>query len=165
MLEEKYINKLHDLGLKVRPLDIFTDDRGEFVTLCQETEGNKDFHEFNVSRSKHGVLRGLHGSDTNAKLITLISGEVYWVAVDYKSVNDPKPKFIGFRWKDRDRVQIYVPTGFVIGFYVLSSSAFICYNQTEIFDPANKQLEVKWNDPRLSIDWPINSLIVSERDE
>ena len=163
-MNKNLLDKASSLGLIIDKLGKFEDKRGKFKTL-KINKFLKNFKEQNLSYAKQNILKGLHGSNTNDKLITLISGRIYWVALEYKSLNSLSPNVFEFNWQESDNIQIFVPRGLVIGFYVISDLATILYNQTEIYSGSNNQLSVHWKDPRVSINWPCESPILSLRDK
>lgn len=152
---------------------IYEDDRGFFY----ESFNNRQFaestglkHEFvqdNHSGSKYGVLRGLHYQvgKPQGKLVRVISGEVFDVAVDIREGSMTYSKWVGCVLSASDRKQIWIPPGFAHGFLVLSEYAEFAYKTTDYYAPALERCIV-WNDPDLRIDWPIieGSYLLSEKD-
>jgi dTDP-4-dehydrorhamnose 3,5-epimerase len=149
----------------------FHDDRGFFVRTLSaavlEKAGidHSRFVEESQSRSRHGVLRGLHGRTalSEAKLFRCARGAVAEVVVDLRPWS---PSFL--RWEqfiidDRQHRHLYVPPGCVHGFQVVSEHADVCYQMDAIHEPT-LDLSVAWDDPDLAIRWPIPKPILSERD-
>jgi len=153
---------------------IFKDDRGFFL----ESYNLRDFEEIgldlkfvqdNLSRSKRGVLRGLHFQLTHpqGKLVRVISGRVYDVAVDLR-VNSPTfGRWFGIELTGEDGLAFYIPEGFAHGFLTLEDNTYFFYKCTEFYYP-NDDLGVIWNDPEINISWPlegIKELIISDKDK
>lgn len=127
-----------------------------------------DFVQDNQSKSKKGVLRGLHfqRKSPQGKLVRVISGEVYDVAVDLRENSDTRCKWYGILLSGENKKQMYIPEGFAHGFLVLSESAEFTYKCTRFYDPSDES-GILWNDPDLDIDWPIEGieLQLNERDK
>lgn len=119
----------------------------------------------NLSRSAQGVLRGLHfqSPSAQAKLVTVISGEIFDVAVDIRRGSPTFAKWFGIRLASANQRQVYIPQGFAHGYCVLSESAIVSYKCSEAYRP-EAEMAIVWNDPRLAIDWPITGPTVSPRD-
>jgi len=157
-------------GVLLVELKTFSDSRGLFMETWSrdryaEAGMTETFVQDNVSCSGKGVLRGLHFQHPRGqgKLVQVLSGEVYDVAVDIR----PDSPFFG-RWtgqilSDRNRLQIYIPAGFAHGFCVLSDSALFAYKCTDFYDP-KAEGGILWNDPDLDIRWPIEHPVVSDKD-
>ncbi|MCA9081103.1 MAG: dTDP-4-dehydrorhamnose 3,5-epimerase [Planctomycetaceae bacterium] len=140
---------------------IFGDDRGFFLELYHrqrfvEHGITPEFVQDNMSRSAQGVLRGLHYqiSHTQGKLVTVLSGEIYDVAVDVRASSPTFGRWVGVRLNSEARQALYVPPGFAHGFYVLSPSADVCYKCTDLYHPEHERTVI-WNDPAVGIDWPL----------
>lgn len=149
---------------------VFGDERGFFLETFQARRyadiGIKyPFVQDNHSRSKQGVLRGLHfqKSKPQGKLVHVIRGEVLDVAVDIR------PNSVNFgQWEsailsEENKRQFWVPPGFAHGFLVLSESADFVYKCTDYYDPADEG-SIIWNDPEINIDWPTDNPTLSEKD-
>jgi dTDP-4-dehydrorhamnose 3,5-epimerase len=110
----------------------------------------------NLSRSARGVLRGLHFQTRRpqAKLVTVLAGEVFDVAVDLRRSSPTFGRWVGERLSGENRRMLYIPEGFAHGFQVLSESADFFYKVSEFWSPEDER-GVAWNDPRLAIDWPL----------
>lgn len=153
---------------------IFGDDRGYFM----ETYNYNDFKaagldvvfvQDNQSKSKKWVLRGLHFQKNNpqGKLVRVIKGEVFDVAVDLRKNSPTFGKWQGIVLSAENKKQFYVPEGFAHGFLVLSEEAEFVYKCTRFYDPTD-EFGIIWNDPDINIIWPdINNLevLLSEKDK
>tara|TARA_A100001388_G_scaffold266659_1_gene239955 strand:- start:793 stop:1329 length:537 start_codon:yes stop_codon:yes gene_type:complete len=147
------------------------DERGFFLeTFQKERYGNflgndLEFVQDNHSRSSSGVLRGLHFQKLKpqGKLVRVVRGEVFDVAVDIRKESDSFGKWIGVNLSEKNKRQLWVPPGFAHGFLVLSNTADFEYKCTEYYD-ANDECSILWNDPDLQINWPIENPILSKKD-
>lgn len=156
----------------VRP-DVFADSRGYFTELYNENRYraygiDNNFVQDNLSRSSYGVVRGLHlqkGESAQAKLVKVIVGKVWDVAVDLRQGSSTYGKWFGVELSDENHLQFLIPRGFAHGFSVLSSTAIFSYKCDNLYD---KQAEggIIYNDPTLAIDWkvPVDKMIVSDKD-
>ena len=161
-------------GLVVVEPKVFGDNRGYFM----ETYNYNDFKaagldmvfvQDNQSKSKKGVLRGLHFQKKNpqGKLVRVVSGEVYDVAVDLRKGSDTYGKLYGVLLSAENKKQFYVPEGFAHGFVVMSETAEFVYKCTRFYDPSDEG-GLMWNDPEIGIDWPVPEnaeLLLSEKDQ
>ena len=161
-------------GLVVVEPKVFGDNRGYFM----ETYNYNDFKaagldmvfvQDNQSKSKKGVLRGLHFQKKNpqGKLVRVVSGEVYDVAVDLRRGSDTYGKWYGVLLSAENKKQFYVPEGFAHGFVVMSETAEFVYKCTRFYDPSAEG-GLMWNDPEIGIDWPVPEnaeLLLSEKDQ
>ena len=152
---------------------IFGDERGYFMETYHEKEFKEagidvTFVQDNQSKSKKGVLRGLHFQYTNpqGKLVRVIKGEVFDVAVDLRKDSSTYGKWEGVILSEENKKQFYVPEGFAHGFLVLSDEAEFTYKCTNFYD-SDDEGGILWNDPDIGIKWPIdvNEVILSEKDE
>jgi dTDP-4-dehydrorhamnose 3,5-epimerase len=153
--------------------DIHKDYRGEFQETFRSSEFisagiNFDFVQENHAGSNQGVLRGLHYQIQQAqgKLIRVVLGEIYDVAVDLRKNSPTYGRSIGVRLSDQKKHQLWIPPGFAHGYYVISPRAEVCYKVTDYYAPEWERT-LLWNDPALKIDWPILSPdhpILSEND-
>lgn len=159
-------------GLCVITPTVFEDDRGYFVETYNKndfTEAGLDmeFVQDNQSKSSKGVLRGLHFQKEHpqGKLVRVLSGEVYDVAVDLRKDSKTYGKYFGVVLSDENKKQFYIPKGFAHGFVVLSDEAVFAYKCTDFYHP-NDEGGLKYDDPDIGIDWPIEglNLIMSEKD-
>ena len=123
------------------------------------------FVQDNVSRSRQGILRGLHLQNPHAqgKLVSVLDGEVYDVAVDVRVGSPTFGKWVGVTLSADNHRQFYVPPGFAHGFCVTSEFATFVYKCTDLYDAAS-EIGIAWNDPALAIDWPVADPILSPRD-
>lgn len=149
---------------------VFADDRGFFFELWHQTRyaalGLPDtFVQDNISCSRQGILRGLHVQEPfgQGKLIQVIEGEVFDVAVDVRVGSPTFGRWVGKRISAENRLQIYIPPGFAHGFHVMSETAVFLYKCTEFYRP-DTELSIAWNDPSLAIDWPRTDPILSKKD-
>ena len=161
-------------GLYIIEPTIFADDRGYFM----ETYNYKEFKEAgldmvfvqdNQSKSKKGVLRGLHFQKKNpqGKLVRVLKGEVFDVAVDIREGSPTYGKWDGILLSEENRKQLYIPEGFAHGFLVVSDEAEIAYKCTNIYSP-NDEGGIRWDDPLLDIEWPIENIgeiLLSNKDK
>jgi dTDP-4-dehydrorhamnose 3,5-epimerase len=155
----------------IEPL-VFGDQRGFFFEsynrkLWTETMGNSpDFVQENHSRSAKNVLRGLHYQIQQAqgKLVRVIVGEVFDVAVDIRKSSSTFGKWVGVHLSSENKRQLWVPEGFAHGFAVLSDVAELLYMTTDYYAPAHERAII-WNDPDLAIKWPlVAEPLLSEKD-
>lgn len=156
----------------VRP-DVFADSRGYFTELYNENRYraygiDNNFVQDNLSRSSYGVVRGLHlqkGESAQAKLVKVIVGKVWDVAVDLRQGSSTYGEWFGVELSDENHLQFLIPRGFAHGFSVLSPTAIFSYKCDNLYD---KQAEggIIYNDPTLAIDWkvPVGEMIVSDKD-
>lgn len=148
--------------------EVSEDMRGFFVETYNEEKyraagiGVK-FVEDDMSVSKKGVLRGMHGDDRTWKLITCAQGTVFFVAVYGKEGSPNFGKWQAFELSDANRLRILVPPYYASGYAVLSDRAIVNYKQSELFRLGG-QFSYKWNDPRFNIAWPQGTWIMSARD-
>ena len=159
-------------GVLVIEPTIHGDDRGFFVETWHrdryaEIGIDLSFVQDNHSRSQHGVLRGLHaqtGSSAQGKLVRVIAGSIYDVAVDARLGSPTYGQHVGVSLDARNKHQIWVPPGFLHGFCVTSEDgAEIEYKCTAPYDAA-ADLSVLWNDPDIGISWPVNDPLLSDKD-
>ena len=150
---------------------VFGDARGFFTETYNQrryAEAGLDvvFVQDNVSRSRRGVLRGLHYQNPNGqgKLVQVLEGEVLDVALDIRIGSPTFGKSIVVRLSDKDFRQMYIPPGFAHGFCVVSDTALFAYKCTTFYDPSAEG-GVLWNDPDLAIDWAIDAPTLSEKDK
>jgi dTDP-4-dehydrorhamnose 3,5-epimerase len=142
---------------------VFGDERGFFLESYNRQRFNetldKDitFVQDNHSLSSKGVLRGLHYQIQNAqgKLIRVVSGEIFDVAVDIRSGSPTFGKWVGEVLSASNKRQMWVPAGFAHGFVTLSDTAEVLYKASDYYSPAHER-SIKWNDPEINIAWPID---------
>ena len=147
-------------GLCVIEPEIHLDARGYFTESynqkdMQEAGLNVNFVQDNQSGSVKGVLRGLHYQKEHPqwKLVRVIRGRVYDVAVDIRRGSVTYGKWFGIELSEENRKQLYIPEGFAHGFLVLSENAEFCYKCTDFYHPGDEG-GIAWNDPTLGIQWP-----------
>jgi len=142
---------------------ILSDDRGFFFEswnlerFNQEVDGNYTFIQDNHSRSKQGVLRGIHyqiGANQQGKLVRVVRGSIIDVAVDLRRSSPTFKRWIAVELNDINHQQLWIPPGFGHGFYVLSHEADVLYKTTAPYDPQGER-SIIWNDPELGIDWQL----------
>jgi len=161
-------------GLKVITPTVFGDNRGYFMETYNYNDYkavgiDATFVQDNQSASVKGVLRGLHFqiNHPQGKLVRVVSGEVYDVAVDVRKDSPTFGKSYGLVLSAENKKQFYVPEGFAHGFLVLSDYAEFAYKCTDFYQP-NDEGGLLWSDPELAIDWPITEdmeIKVSEKDQ
>ena len=168
----------HDVG-GIKGLSVITprvqgDSRGYFM----ETYNYNDMRENNIavtfvqdnqSKSSKGVLRGLHFqiNHPQAKLVRVIKGAVYDVAVDLREDSDTFGKWYGVELSESNKKQFFIPQGFAHGFLVLSEEAEFCYKVTDFWHP-NDEGGLMWNDIDLGISWPLDEvgeILLSDKDK
>ncbi len=150
---------------------VFRDDRGFFLESYHEekfTAGGIDvrFVQDNHSRSVLGTLRGLHlqRTRTQGKLIRVIRGEIFDVAVDVRVGAPNFGRWVGLTLSAENFLQLYVPPGFAHGFCVTSEVAEVEYKCTDFYVP-DDELTLKWNDPEIGIMWPVTAPLLSVKDQ
>jgi dTDP-4-dehydrorhamnose 3,5-epimerase len=144
------------------------DSRGYFVETFKEEPyrraGVEDpFVQDNLSHSRRNVLRGLHFQRRQGKLVTVVRGEIFDVAVDIRPESETFGRWLGTTLSERDGRQLYLPPGFAHGFQVLSDDADVWYKATDVYRP-EEEGGIRWDDPDLGIEWPLGDPIVSDRD-
>ncbi|HSX61167.1 MAG TPA: dTDP-4-dehydrorhamnose 3,5-epimerase [Tahibacter sp.] len=124
------------------------------------------FVQANVSRSAQGVLRGLHYQWPNpqGKLVSVVEGEVYDVAVDIRRGSPTFGRYAGVILSADNHRHFWVPEGFAHGFVVLSEFATFAYQCTNVYD-AKADAGIRWNDAAIAIDWPVSAPLLSAKDE
>ena len=140
-----------------------SDHRGYFMEVWNaEAFGaagvDAQFVQDNQSGSRRGTLRGLHYQlgHPQGKLVRVISGEVFDVAVDLRRSSATFARWVGTRLSSENRQQLYVPPGFAHGFLVTSGSAEVAYKCTDFYFP-NQERTLAWDDPDLAIEWPLSA--------
>lgn len=160
-------------GLLIIEVKKYGDDRGYFKETYREADFKamgimEDFVQENESFSKKNTLRGLHyqREHSQGKLVRVVSGEVYDVAVDLRSHSETYGKWIGIYLSGENNRMFYVPPGFAHGFMVTSEEAVFTYKCTDYYHPEFEG-GYRWNDPDLDIPWPIRegeTPLISEKD-
>lgn len=161
-------------GLYIIEPSVFGDERGYFMETYNQNnfkEAGLDmvFVQDNQSMSVKGVLRGLHYQKQypQGKLVRVVRGRVFDVAVDLRSGSKTYGKWFGVELSAENKKQFYIPEGFAHGFLVLSDEAEFCYKCTDFYRPGDEG-GMAWNDPEIGIDWPIEEgmkLVISEKDQ
>ena len=161
-------------GLYVIEPTVFKDERGYFVETYNQNdmkEAGLDmvFVQDNQSMSTRGVLRGLHFQKQfpQGKLVRVVRGKVFDVAVDLRSDSKTYGKWFGVELSAENMKQFYIPEGFAHGFLVLSDEAEFCYKCTDFYHPGDEG-GLAWNDPEIGVEWPLEegvNLIISEKDQ
>lgn len=161
-------------GLYLIECKVFGDHRGYLMeTYCKKDFDQAgltmDFVQDNESKSKKGVLRGLHYQSKQAqgKLVRVIKGEVYDVAVDLREGSATFGQWEGVYLSEANKRQFYVPEGFAHGFLVLSEEAIFAYKCTDYYAP-DYEGGIMWNDPDIGVEWPLDRIhqpILSEKDQ
>lgn len=149
---------------------VFGDHRGYFLETYnkaryQEAGINTQFVQDNLSKSSLGVLRGLHlqNPKSQGKLVSVVVGEVFDVAVDVRAGSPTFGRWVGYALNEDNKRQLWIPRGFAHGFVVTSTTAVFSYKCDELYSPEN-ELSVLWNDPDIGIDWPVAEPSLSDKD-
>ncbi|OED96262.1 dTDP-4-dehydrorhamnose 3,5-epimerase [Vibrio breoganii] len=145
---------------------VFGDERGFFMETWQQKKFEKlvtgkptQFVQDNHSKSKKGILRGLHyqTENTQGKLVRVVSGEVFDVAVDIRKDSPTFGQWVGVYLSAENKRQLWVPEGFAHGFYVTSDEAEFVYKCTNYYNPA-AEVSIAWSDEDIAIDWPLEGI-------
>jgi len=157
-------------GLLIIEPKVFGDARGFFMETWNEQryrEAGLDarFVQDNLSFSRRGALRGLHFQNPapQGKLVSVLEGEVFDVAVDLRRSSPTFGKWHGLTLSSENKRQFFVPPGFAHGFAVMSDKALFHYKCTELYSPGN-ELTIRWDDPDVGIRWPLQNPTLSEKD-
>jgi dTDP-4-dehydrorhamnose 3,5-epimerase len=157
-------------GLLIIEPKVFGDARGFFLETWnrnryREAGLDADFVQDNLSFSRRGILRGLHCQNPNpqGKLLQVLQGEVFDVAVDIRRGSPTFGKWHGLVLSSENKRQFYVPPGFAHGFVVLSETALFHYKCTELYSPKD-EMAIRWNDPDIAIKWPVKEPLLSDKD-
>jgi len=169
-MEIKESEKVKDLKV-IKPVS-FYDFRGEYLeTFSAKTYKFKDRHgndvvfvEDDISVSKRGVLRGLHGDDKTWKLIQCLWGEIFVAVADMRRDSPTYLQWDSFSVSDKNRLQILIPAGCANGHLCLSEKCIFSYKQSQFYSGSDNQFTVRWDDPKLNISWPVSDPLLSERD-
>ena len=161
-------------GLVILEPQVFGDDRGYFfesfsLKRFEEKVSKTVFVQDNESKSKYGVLRGLHYQlppYTQAKLVRVVKGRVLDVAVDIRKGSPTFGKHVAVELSEENKLQFFLPKGFAHGFAVLSEEAIFQYKCDEYYAPDHEGA-IRYDDPELGIDWklPVEDIILSEKDK
>jgi len=160
-------------GVYVIEPKVFKDARGYFMEAWKQSEfeaniGKINFIQDNESKSSFGVLRGLHyqkGEFSQSKLVRVIKGRVLDVAVDIRKSSPTFGKHVMVELSEDNKRQFFIPRGFAHGFLVLSDEAIFTYKVDNPYAP-QAEAGIRWNDPALAIEWPIDpaQVLTSEKD-
>jgi len=152
---------------------VFADERGFFLESYQKQHFSEagipfDFVQDNHSKSQQGVLRGLHYQiqQPQGKLVRVISGEIFDVAVDIRKSSPTFGKWVGEYLSAENKKMLWIPVGFAHGFFVTSPTAEVLYKATDYYAPAWER-SIIWNDPTINIKWPLQGIapIISSKDK
>ncbi|MBI5272412.1 MAG: dTDP-4-dehydrorhamnose 3,5-epimerase [Chlamydiia bacterium] len=166
--------QVDDLGLtglkKIVPR-IFRDERGLFLESYRQSEYSLrgipvSFVQDNVSLSVRGTVRALHfqSKPGQAKLVSCIQGKIWDVAVDIRPLSPTFGEWEAVELDDIQRAQLFIPVGFAHGFCVLSDQAIVLYKVSAPYDPSSER-SIRWNDPDIGIQWPLQEVNLSIRDQ
>jgi dTDP-4-dehydrorhamnose 3,5-epimerase len=160
--------------VKIIEPNVFGDERGFFMETFRDdwfrqNVADVDFIQDNHSKSKHGILRGLHYQleHTQGKLVRVTSGEVFDVAVDMRKSSPTFGMWCGLLLSAENKRQLWVPAGFAHGFYVTSDYAEFCYRCTDYYHPES-EVSIRFDDSDIGIKWPILNIqkpLLSAKDE
>lgn len=150
---------------------VFEDERGFFMETYRKEDFRKaginaDFIQENQSKSRYGVLRGLHFQRkpyTQSKLVRCVKGRIIDVAVDLRKNSPTFKEHISAELSEDNKLMLFIPKGFAHGFLVLSNEAEVIYKVDNIYAP-DYESGLLWNDPDLKIEWPVKNPILSEKD-
>ncbi len=164
-VESEHLN-----GLVVLRTDLFSDDRGHFLETFREDKFSSlgiptKFIQDNQSRSKKGVIRGLHFQfdPPQGKLVRVSCGRAFLGIADIRKNSPTFGKWFGREFTDTSGLLIWIPAGFANGFCAISDTVDIHYKCTALYSPSSER-SIRWNDPDIGIRWPVESPIVSRRD-
>jgi len=152
---------------------VFKDNRGYFMEIYNKNDFEElgikeEFIQDNESKSQKGVLRGLHFQieNTQAKLVRVIKGKVFDVAVDLRRGSKTFGKWVGFELSEENKKMLYIPPYFAHGFLVLSDEAQFVYKCTDIYNPSAES-GIRYDDKEVNIKWPklATKIITSEKDK
>ncbi|MFQ0972093.1 dTDP-4-dehydrorhamnose 3,5-epimerase [Gilliamella sp. ESL0232] len=158
--------------VKIIKPKVFGDERGFFLETFEQKRYQEmlgielNFVQDNHSRSQKDVLRGLHFQKENpqGKLVRVVRGEVFDVAVDIRKYSPTYGKWVGVTLTEENKTQLWIPPGLAHGFAVLSDIADFEYKCTNYYDPKSEGC-LLWNDPTVNISWPISNPLLSAKDK
>ncbi|MCO6556797.1 MAG: dTDP-4-dehydrorhamnose 3,5-epimerase [Gilliamella sp.] len=158
--------------VKIIKPKVFGDERGFFLETFEQKRYQEmlgielNFVQDNHSRSQKDVLRGLHFQKENpqGKLVRVVRGEVFDVAVDIRKDSPTYGKWVGVTLTEENKIQLWIPPGLAHGFAVLSDIADFEYKCTNYYDPKSEGC-LLWNDPTVNISWPISNPLLSAKDK
>jgi len=151
---------------------VFFDDRGYFLENFKSSDFilnhmPTNFVQDNLSFSKQNVIRGMHFQKTpkeQGKLVSVIKGGVLDVAVDLREESPTFMKWVSVELNDKHHAMLYIPEGFAHGFLTLTEEVYLLYKCTKEYDPKFDS-GIRWDDPDIGIEWPVNNPVVSEKDK
>lgn len=157
-------------GLLVLEPEVFRDERGFFLETFHEQKYESfgiesKFVQDNLSFSSKGILRGLHFQyrHPQAKLVQVLSGEVFDVAVDIRRGSPTVGKWFGIMLSQDNLYQMFIPEGFAHGYCVVSETALFAYKCTDFYSPSDEG-GLLWSDPDIGIEWPVSDPVLSQKD-
>ena len=149
--------------------DMFRDYRGDIWTTYKKRASptKLDFIHDKYSSSRKNVIRGIHGDYKTWKMVSCLQGELYFVVVDNRTESKTYLQWDWMMLDDKTRKQVLLPPGFGNGFCVMSENSVFSYKLAYggEYSDVDDQFTLKWNDPRVNIDWPINNPILQTRDK
>ncbi len=159
-------------GVYIIDVKTYGDNRGYFMETYKESDFKAagldyNFVQDNQSSSRKGVLRGLHFQKTHpqAKLVRVLKGEVFDVAVDLRKGSPTYGQWVGAVLSEENKRQFMIPRGFAHGFVVMSDYAEFAYKCDDLYHPEDEG-GIMWNDPAIGIEWPeVGEIILSEKDK
>lgn len=158
-------------GVLIIEPNVFGDTRGFFQETWRQENYEaigirKQFVQDNLSFSTRGVLRGLHYQQpkTQGKLVSVVQGEVFDVAVDIRVGSPTFGQWVGVNLSGENHRQLWVPPGFAHGFCVLSETTYFTYKCTDVYTPSAEG-GICWNDPDIGIQWPLQNIVLSDKDQ
>jgi dTDP-4-dehydrorhamnose 3,5-epimerase len=158
-------------GLLLIEPRVFSDARGFFLESWNERRYREAgitaaFVQDNLSFSRRGTLRGLHFQNptAQAKLVSVLQGEVFDVAVDVRRSSPTFGRWHGVNLSAENKRQFFIPPGFAHGFAVLSETALFFYKCTEFYTPQH-EATIAWNDPDIGVRWPVEDPVLSDKDQ
>ena len=165
-------NKTDIDGVYIIDVKTYGDNRGYFMETYKDSDFKAagldyNFVQDNQSSSRKGVLRGLHFQKTHpqAKLVRVIKGEVFDVAVDLRKGSKTYGRWVGVLLSEENHRQFMIPRGFAHGFVVVSDYAEFAYKCDDVYHPEDEG-GIMWNDPAIGIEWPdVGEIILSEKDK
>ncbi|MGR5261065.1 dTDP-4-dehydrorhamnose 3,5-epimerase [Vibrio astriarenae] len=160
--------------VKIIEPSVFGDERGFFMETWSQRRFEEEvtgkptlFVQDNHSKSTKGILRGLHYQieNTQGKLVRVVTGEVFDVAVDIRKGSPTFGHWVGAYLSAENKRQLWIPEGFAHGFYVTSEQAEFVYKCTDYYDPSS-EVSLCWDDPQIAIEWPNQQApLLSEKDK
>ena len=172
-MKYKFSKKLENVAI-IQP-DIHYDYRGEYIETWNIdnysifdhlVNDNKPiiFKQDDISTSVKHTLRGLHGDSKTWKLVQCLYGSLLQVVVDFREDSDTYLEYDMFPLNDKNRNQILIPPGYINGHLVMSEKTIFHYKQSTYYEGMGKQFTLKWDDPKININWPIQDPVLSKRD-